>query len=76
MKLPKNIDISESCFQYCTSLNRVEFDNSQTSIINIGSKAFYDVNSECKAYMNSLLANNASFELKRSDTEVIPKVAY
>ncbi len=76
VKLPKNIDISESCFQYCTSLNRVEFDNSQTSIINIGSKAFYDVNSECKAYMNSLLANNASFELKRSDTEVIPKVAY
>lgn len=76
IKLPKNIDISESCFRYCTSLNRVEFDNSQTSIINIGSNAFYDVNSECKAYMNSLLANNAWFEIKRSDTEVIPKVAY
>lgn len=76
VKLPKNIDISESCFQYCTSLNRIEFDNSQTSIISVGSNAFYDVNSDCKAYMNSLLANNASFELKRSDTEAIPKVAY
>ena len=60
----------------CINLNKIRFDRNQTTPCVIGYQAFYNVNSQCKAYMNTTLYNNSGFVLPRNDTEYIEKRAY
>lgn len=76
VKLPGGVPISEYCFNSCHNLREILFQRTQTGAMSIGSYAFYGVNDKCKAYMNSMLACNDNFQIKRSDTENITKVAY
>lgn len=76
VKLPRGVDIPEYCFYNCSYLKRIEFERIQTYPIGIGPYAFYGVNLNCKAYMDSMLAYNSSFQIKRNATDDIPKVAY
>ena len=76
VKLPGGVPISEYCFNNCHNLREILFQRTQTGAMSIGSYAFYGVNNKCKAYMNSMLACNNNFQIKRSDTENIAKKAY
>lgn len=74
--LPKNVAIAEKCFQNCSNLKKVKFDETQTIKVAIGASAFYGVNGACVAYMNQVLANDVSFVLPISLTANMPKSAY
>lgn len=76
VKLPRGVSISEYCFYNCLLLTKIEFERIELYSVGIGSYAFYGVNPLCKAYMDPMLAYNSSFQLKRSDTDNIPKIAY
>lgn len=76
VKLPGGVPISEYCFNNCPNLREILFQRTQTGTMSIGSYAFYGVDKDCKAYMNSMLVKNNNFQIKRSDTENITKVAY
>ena len=74
--LPKNVNIPNETFMNSTNLYSIEFDKSQTDVVNIGERAFYNVKSHCVARMNQVLAQNPEFILPRSATENILKSAY
>lgn len=57
-------------------LAKIEFNRYQTSVVNIGTQAFYNVNVVCSAYMNKALVDNSAFILPRTATQNIPKIAY
>ena len=76
VKLPKGVSIPEYCFYNCSNLKKILFERIQIYTIGIGSKAFYGVNPNCEAYMDPMLVYNNSFQIKRSDTENITKIAY
>ncbi|MCI9618056.1 MAG: leucine-rich repeat protein [Eubacterium sp.] len=58
--LPKNVAIAEKCFQNCSNLKKVKFDETQTIKVVIGASAFYGVNGACVAYMNQVHGRNNS----------------
>lgn len=74
--LPKNVNIPKEIFMNCTNLYLIEFDKSQTAVVNIGERAFYNVRPYCVAHMNQVLVQNSEFILPRSATENIPKGTY
>ena len=76
IKLCKDIDIAGYSFYNCINLREIDFHYEQINPVTIGSYAFYYVNESCVAYMNTTLVNDSSFELKRSDTQSITKIAY
>lgn len=76
VNLPRDVDISDGTFMNCINLKKIEFNKLQTSVVNIGTQAFYNVNSTCKAYMHKTLVEDSSFILPRTATQNIPKIAY
>lgn len=76
MNLPRDVDISDGAFMNCNSLRKIEFNKYQTSVVNIGAQAFYNVNLACKAYMHKTLVDDSTFILQRTATQNIPKIAY
>ncbi|MCR5835462.1 MAG: S8 family serine peptidase [Lachnospiraceae bacterium] len=76
LSLPLGIDISTETFMDCTELRKILFNPYQTNTVNIGTQAFYNVNSTCSAYMNIVLVNDSTFVLPRTVTQYIPKFAY
>lgn len=76
LKLCKGVGIPDYCFYNCSELKKILFERIQIYTISIGSYAFYGVNSECKAYMDSMLVYNDEFQIKRSSTDNITKIAY
>lgn len=76
VKLPRGVNIPEYCFNNCSKLEEILFERIQIYTIGIGSHAFYGVKPICKAYMDPMLVYNNNFQIKRSDTQNITKVAY
>lgn len=76
VNIPRNVDISDGTFMNCNKLAKIEFNRYQTSVVNIGTQAFYNVNVVCSAYMNKALVDNSAFILPRTATQNIPKIAY
>lgn len=76
VNLPQNVAIPKETFMNCINLNKIKFDLSQTSVVDIGIQAFYNVNPVCKAYMNKVLVENSTFIIPRTATQNIPKIAY
>lgn len=76
MILPKNISIPSNCFNNCSNLQKVKFDENQVKKVVIGTGAFYGVHDDCIAYMNKELVNDSSFILPISTTKNMSKYAY
>lgn len=76
VNLPKDVDISDGTFMDCINLKKIEFNKLQTSVVNIGTQAFYNVNSSCEAYMHKILVDDSTFILPRTATSNIPKKEY
>ena len=73
VKLAKDVSVGREAFENCAKLVRIQVHPQQIDQISVYDSSFYNVNQQCKAYMNQAF-RKSSYKFHRSATEEIPKV--
>ncbi len=73
VKLAKDVSVGREAFGNCAKLVRIQVHPQQIDQISVYDNSFYNVNQQCKAYMNQAF-RRSSYKFHRSATEEIPKV--
>ncbi len=73
VKLPKDIEVMGCAFENCSELTNIQVYPAQNQKNTIANDAFYNVNSDCKVYMNQILYNDNTYIFNRTSTLSIPK---
>ncbi len=73
VKLAKDVSVGQEAFENCAKLIRIQVHPQQINQISVYDNSFYNVNQQCKAFMNQAF-RKSSYKFHRSATEEIPKV--
>lgn len=73
VKLAKDVSIGQEAFENCAKLIHIQVHPQQINQISVYDNSFYNVNQQCKAFMNQAF-RKSSYKFHRAATEDIPKV--